>query len=78
MWNDLIFHQVYRKWQICMRDFIIKKQPLKEFETIFVKLPIIELKYQVKYNDGKTINHFFNQQDVRTIEDWKDRVKSYI
>ena len=60
MWNDLIFDQVYQKWQICMRDFIVKKEPLQQFESLFVKFPIIELKYQVNYNDGKTIDHFFN------------------
>jgi hypothetical protein len=61
-----------------MRDFIIKKEPLQQFETLFVKLPIIELKYFVDYNEGRTVNHFFNQQNVRTMTDWLDRVKSFM
>lgn len=61
-----------------MRDFLIKKEPLQQFETLFVKLPIIEIKYFMSYNEGKTGNHFFNQQNVRTHEDWLDRVKTFI
>lgn len=49
-----------------MRDFIIKKEPLQQFETLFVKLPIIELKYQLEINEGRTLNHFFNQQNVES------------
>ena len=41
-------------------------------------MPIIELKYKIEYNDGLTVNHFFNQQNVRTMEDWLDRVKSFM
>ena len=52
---------------MCMRNFVIKKEPLLQFETLLVKLPIIELKYQVVYNNGKNINHYFNQQNVKHL-----------
>ena len=26
--NDFIFHQVYQKQQICLRDIVLKKHPL--------------------------------------------------
>ena len=42
LFNDFICHQVYQRQQVCMRDFIIKKEPLQQFESLFVKLPIIE------------------------------------
>jgi len=76
--NDFIYHTVYQKNQICFRDFVVKKQPLQQFETIFVKLPIVEMKYFVNYNDGLTLNHFFNQQKVATLQDWLDRVTSFM
>ena len=28
LFNDFIYHQVFQKQQICMRDLIVKKEPL--------------------------------------------------
>mmetsp|Transcript_26404 Transcript_26404/g.40301 ORF Transcript_26404/g.40301 Transcript_26404/m.40301 type:complete len:217 (+) Transcript_26404:1985-2635(+) len=77
-WHDMVYLQVYQRQQICMRDFIMKKEPLQQFESLFMKLPIVEFTYSVDYNEGLTINHFFNQQNVRTLDDWKDRVKKFM
>ena len=34
--------------------------------------------YQVDYNEGETLNHFFNQQNVETEEDWLERVQKFM
>ena len=76
--QDIICHQAYQKQQICLRDLVISKNPLQQFETLFVKLPIIEIKQVVKFNDENTVNHFFNQQNVKTLADWIERVKDFM
>ena len=43
-----------------------------------MKLPVIELRYWVEYNDGRSINHFINQQNIKTMDDWIKQVKSYM
>ena len=78
LFNDFIYHQVFQKQQICMRDLIVKKEPLLQFETLFMKLPVIELRYWVEYNDGRSINHFINQQNVQNMNDWIKQAKSYM
>jgi hypothetical protein len=44
-----------------MRNLIVKKEPLLQYETLFIKVPIIELKYHVIFNEGHNIDHYFNQ-----------------
>ena len=61
-----------------MRDLIVKKEPLLQFETLFMKLPVIELRYWVEYNDGRSINHFINQQNIKSMADWLKQAKSYM
>lgn len=50
--NDFIYAHVHGKHEICIRELVMRKEPLQQFETLFLKVPIIELQYLSKYNEG--------------------------
>ena len=60
-----------------MRDFKVMKQPLAQFETLFIKFPVIELIQKTVYNDARDLDHYNHQKNVKCIEDYYDRLHQF-
>lgn len=50
---------------------------MREFESAIVKIPLIEVQFNIIYNQGKTVNHY-THSGVQNIGQLLDSLKAYI
>ena len=55
---------------------MVSKLPLRHFESPLLKIPLIEIQFNIIYNQGKTVNHY-THNGVQNIGQLLEQLKAY-
>ena len=74
--NNIDFFQWINNLEWVFKNINISKEPLKDFETQILRVPLIEAILRFQYNNNEVNNHY---RDVgwKSIDQYLENIKSY-